>query len=103
MDNYTEREKLLIDTYKLGYLSRQEKQMVSRETNIEKQAKIVLAYRADLERWVDMEKEYYKDKRRNQFTRTHEGNKVYGDTPDYDDGEFEDTYSANRDRSKRKK
>ena len=103
MQEYTEQEKLLIDTYKLGYLSRQERQMVSRETSIEKQAKIVLSYRADLERWGDMEKEYHKEKRRNQFTRTHEGNKVYGDTPVYDDSEFEDTYSANRDRSKRKK
>ena len=103
MTEYTEQEKLLIDTYKLGYLSRQERQMISRETEIEKQAKIVNAYRADLERWGDMEKQYYKDKRRNQFTRTHEGNKVYGDTPDYDDDEYEDTYGTNYERSKKKR
>lgn len=103
MTEYTEQEKLLIDTYKLGYLSRQERAMISRETDIKNQAEMVNAYRSDLERWSDMEKQYYKDKKRNQFTRTHEGNKVYGDTPDYYDDEYEDTYGTNYERSKGKR
>lgn len=102
MGDYTEQEKLLIENYNLGKLSKQERMMIANEPDIEKQAKIILSYRADLDRWQYTEKQYYKERKRNKFTRTHEGNKVYGDTPEYDDDEYEDTYSQNYERSKKK-
>lgn len=101
MERYTQQEQLLIDTYQFKNLSAKERAMIAKATTIEEQAKIVKAYRADLERWVDIENRFRKDKIKNFYTRTHEGNKVYGDMPLYDDYDSVDTYASNQIRDKK--
>ena len=58
MEQYTPQERMLIEKYDLVFLTKQERLMIARETDLETQAKIVQSYRADLERWGEMEKSY---------------------------------------------
>lgn len=60
MEQYTPQERMLIEKYDLVFLTKQERLMIARETDLETQAKIIQAYRADLERWGEMEKSYKK-------------------------------------------